>query len=175
MLTDEKALLRSSTGNMNLSEILLKVQSRFSLCQHKFVLLEPTEKGATGLSNLGNTCFMNSALQCLSNTQPLTQYFTTKCHLYELNRCVQLLHYNLVCWFVLLDPDTCCNIVWFQKISIPPPRRELEISKGRGVKDPGNSRGEGGCMIDLVSRGPLIQYGFQKSFLTYKVELSHQK
>ena len=37
----------------------------------------------------------------------------------------------------------------------------------RGVKDPGNSRGEGSCMINLVSRGPLIQYGFQKSFLTY--------
>ena len=53
-------------------------------------------------------------------------------------------------------------IAWFQKISIPPPRRELEIPKGRGgkgsIKDPGNSEGEGGCMIDLVSRGPLIQY-----------------
>ena len=59
------------------------------------------------------------------------------------------------------------SIVWFQKISIPPPQRELEIPKGREVKDPGNSRGEGGWMIDLVSRGPLIQYGFQKSLLTY--------
>ena len=50
--------------------------------------------------------------------------------------------------------------VWLQKISIPPPRRELEVPKGReeGVKDPGSSEGEGGCMIDLVFRGALIQY-----------------
>ncbi len=55
----------------------------------KFNLSERTfggRKGLVGLRNLGNTCYMNSGLQCLSNTQQLTEYFLSNNFMRDINR-----------------------------------------------------------------------------------------
>ena len=48
-----------------------------------------------GLNNIGATCYMNSTLQCLSNTNKLTEYFLTK-YKQNTNRIMSNVYYKLL-------------------------------------------------------------------------------
>lgn len=62
-----------------------KIYKQYAIQNQSQYLRTPTPPGKTGLSNLGNTCFMNSGIQCLSATVPLVDYFLKNNYVAEIN------------------------------------------------------------------------------------------
>ena len=50
------------------------------------IQLSGRKRLASGLGNMGNTCFMNSTLQCLAHTEPIRKYFLSGEYKHDLNR-----------------------------------------------------------------------------------------
>ena len=84
-------------------------------------------KGRTGLANLGNTCFMNSMLQCLSHTYEFNNLLNTKSYQSKLRKIADSL--------ILMEWDKLRLMMWSENCIISPGGFLDAVQKVAKIKD----------------------------------------